>query len=215
MRALAILCFTAGVAHAGSNEIAVGDSGRALRSSSAEALTDRGMLGGGGVTVAHRLGATVEGLPGLELWVGGGFEAGSASGTMFQTMTTQIGSFTMFGMARARYPLASYVHASARVGLGSSRASVELTDPVGHAWSDSGWAALATGALGLELTSREDRRFAFGFRIEGGYTRTSGAGIEPAADVPEGTLRLKMSQTPFGRLDLSGPVLAFSLISAF
>jgi hypothetical protein len=213
MRPLAILCLMLRIAHAGSNEISLFDTTRGLPSASAPALTETPMLGGG-LTYARRLGAPLDELTDLQLWVGGGFELGSTSGTLFQTISTGIDTLSLFGLVRARYPLVRDVHASARVGLGSSRAALDLTDPARHTRSDSGWSAFATEALGLEVTSRESGRMAVGLRLELGYTRVTSAAITPAADAPS-DMRLKMSQTSFGHLDLSGPFLSFSLISVF
>jgi hypothetical protein len=213
MRALAILCMTAGIAHAGSNEISFIETARGLPSSSAQALTDKSMTGGG-PAYARRLG-TVADQSDLELWVGGGLEGGTSSGTLFQSMSTDIDTVSVFGFARVRYPLVSSVAASARVGLGSSRVAVDLHDGAGHTLSDSGWSALAAGAAGLEFSVRPATRMAFGLRVELGYTRVTGAAIAPASDSSGGTLRLQMSQNSFGHLDLSGPFLSFSLITSF
>jgi hypothetical protein len=172
-------------------------------------------MAGGHLAYMRRLGAPIENVPALELWIGGGIAGGSADGTLFQTITTGISSFTMYGMARARYRLMRYVRASARAAVGGSRASVDLTDQAGQKVSDSGWSALASGALGVEVTSREDRRATIGLRLELGYTRVTGASVAPVADVPDNTIRLKMSQASIGHLDLSGPFLSFSLISSF
>jgi hypothetical protein len=220
MRVLAILCLSVGIARAGSNEISLGDTTRRLPSSSAQALTDDA-LSGGGVAYARRLGSPLAALSQLELWVGGGFEIATTNGTMFQTISTDIDTLALYGLARARYPLESWVYASARIGVGSARAAVDLRDPAGHALFDSGWSALATGALGLELESpafralRQHAPMALGVRLELGYTRMTGAAIAPASDAPGGTLRLQMSQTPFGHLDLSGPFVSFALITSF
>src|SRR5437660_6816043 len=115
MRVLAILCITSGVAHVGSNanDIGAGSSNRALRSASADAVTADG-LGGGQIGYMRRLSDPFD-MADLELWVGGGMEFGAATGTMFQTLTTDVGSFAMLGAARARYRLIDHVAATARV----------------------------------------------------------------------------------------------------
>jgi len=213
MRVLAILCLTAGVAHAGSNEIDVGSANRALRSSSADAVTADG-LGTGHVGYMRRISPPFD-VSDLELWVGGSMEIGGATGTMFQTLSTEIGSYAVLATARARYRLIDHVTATARVALGPARTSLELKDPSGMALSDSGWGVATTGALGLDLTALEDRAMSLGLRFEVGYARTSAPALSPHASVDDSTLHLPMSAASFGHLDLSGPFATFSLITQF
>jgi hypothetical protein len=214
MRALIIVTLAAGVAEANPNEIEVGGSGRVLRSASADAVT-ADSLSGGQLAYMRQL-TDVLALPRFELWVGGGVEFGSATGSMFQTMTTEIGSYAIVGMARARYQLIEHVHATARVALGTASTSLKLTDGSGPAVSDSGWGAQATGAAGLDLTALENTRTSLGVRIELGYTRASAPALNPQPASPDdGTLHLKMSEASIGHLDLSGPFLAISLITSF
>src|SRR6266850_6623105 len=192
MRVLAILCITAGIARAGSNEIELGSSNRALRSPSADAVTADG-LGGGQLGYMHRIGDPFD-VPDLELWIGGDMEFGDATGTMFQTMSTDVGSFAMLAAARARYRLIDHVSATARVAFGSARTRLELKDPSGLTLSDSGWGAIASGAVGVDLTALEDLRVSIGLRFELGYTRASTPALTPQPSSPDdGTLRLPMS----------------------
>ena len=214
MRALLVVMLTAGVAAAGPNELEVGGSNRALRSASADAVTADG-LGGGQLAYMRQLTDVLD-LPRLEVWVGGGVEFGGATGTMFQTMATEIGTYTFVGMARARYRLIDHVHATARVALGTGQTSLKLSDSSGQDVSDASWGVQTSGALGLDLTALEQYRPSLGLRIEVGYTRASAPALDPQPASPDdGTLHLKMTEASIGHLDLSGPFLAFSLISSF
>ena len=97
MRHLPALAFalaaTGAPAHADPtpNELSFGGTARALRSSSANALTADNLAG---ITLgaARDLGILDGGpLPGLSLWAEAGLAATSADGTMFQSLSTSIG----------------------------------------------------------------------------------------------------------------------------
>jgi hypothetical protein len=172
-------------------------------------------MSGGHFAYMRRLDDPLD-VDGLELWIGGGMHIGAASGTLFQTMSTELGATEILGMARARYPLIEHVTASARVGLGSARTSLELKDQAGHSLSDSAWGGLAEAALGLELTGLESHAASIGLRLELGYVRATAPALSPRPDTPDdGTLRLTMSQASIGHLDLSGPFVEMSLLSQF
>src|SRR5687768_12212918 len=105
MRALIALTLVAGAAtsaHAGNHEIAMGSYNRALRTSSANAVTDE-TLGGGQLGVARAL--RLDLYPKLEVWATAGFNWGGAEGTLFQTMTTEVDSYGFTLGGRARYSL--------------------------------------------------------------------------------------------------------------
>ncbi|HEY1556678.1 MAG TPA: hypothetical protein VGF94_17705 [Kofleriaceae bacterium] len=209
---IALVCAAAATARAGSNELEAGSELRALRSPSAGALTDNS-LGGGHLAYARSLGELA---PGLELWIGGGLDFGSAEGTMFQTMTTSIDTFELLATARVRYHIYDHVLATARVSAGSSRTSLDISDDSGTDMSDARWGAIGRGALGVELASREHARWSAVFRVEAGYARATAPALTLQPSTPDdGTLRLPMSDSSIGHLDLSGPFIAFSLASQF
>jgi hypothetical protein len=214
MRVLVLLCIASGIARAGSNELEVGSATRALRTSSADAVT-ADSLGIAQLRYMRRLGDPLD-VAGLELWVGGGFEPGFVTGTMFQTMATSIDALAVVGSARARYRLVDHLAATARVSLGGVRTALELKDGAGHVLEDAGWGLLASGALGVDATAFEARPITVGMRFEVGYTRTTAPAMTPRPPSPDdGTLHLAMSAASIGHLDLSGPFIAFSLIAQF
>lgn len=217
MRALALLLVlaSAGIARADHNQIDVGGGDRALRSSSADALTDQGL---GLVRMAYARALDLELVPGLELWIGGATELGSAQGTLFQTMTTSIDTMAFLGTARLRYPLLAHVAATASLELGTARTAVGLDDGTGARVSDSGWGGIGTGALGLDLIALRDAPLVktFGARIELGYARATSPKLTLRPDgADDGTLHLRMTEASIGRLDLSGPFFTVSFLSQF
>lgn len=212
---LAALLLLAAVAPAtaGNNELSTGSFTRALRSSSANALTEDS-LGGGGFAYARVLPLDV--LPGVEVWGTGAMSFGTATGQMFQTLDTEIDTMHYTAGARARYPVFRWLVANARLDLGLQRAAVSLRDSAGHSASDTGWGAISTGALGLELLAVSHPRFSLGLRFELGYFADTDIGLTAKSDEPdEDTLELERMEASLGHLDLGGRFFAFTVISQF
>ncbi len=206
MRAAIIILFAASTAHADGNELWFGGGSRALRSASADAVTadslDIGALG-----YARALDLDV---PRIAIAAETGFSWGTASGTMFQTLDTKISTQAFFVGARARYPLHRMIDATARLDVGSARAALAVASG-----SDSGWGAMAQGALGLDLYAARSPEFGLGLRTELGYVATTAIAMTPRADQPRDTLQLQMADASIGHLDLSGPWFAISVIGTF
>ena len=208
MRASIIMVlFAASAAHADGNEITAGGGSRALRSTSADAVTSDS-LGMGALGYAHAL--DIGPVPRLALWAEAGFDWGSADGTMFQTMTTHVTSQMFVAGVRAHYTLHRLIDATARLDLGTARAALSIDSA-----SDSGWGAVAQGALGVDLYAEHTPSFGIGLRAELGYTATSAVALTPHTDSPSDTLKLQMTDASIGHLDLSGPWFAVSLIATF
>jgi hypothetical protein len=172
MRALlALLLLTATAAAEPAHVITYGGTVRALRTDSANALTEDS-LAGGQLGYEHVLG--LELVPKLSLWATGLFGWGFADGTMFRTLTTEISTFTFAAGGRARYPIFHWLHGTASLDLGTTRAAIGLRDDMSHTAADSGWGVITQGKIGLELLlAREQSRFKFGIRLELGYVATS------------------------------------------
>jgi hypothetical protein len=130
------------------NELSIGGTGRALRSSSANALTDGNLSG---MTFGAARDLELSPLPDLALWAEAGLVTSSADGIMFQSLSTQIGQLGLTGGVAARYRLHRLIAASARLGLGAQRASVSVSDNSGTAASDHGWGATASAGAALDL----------------------------------------------------------------
>lgn len=210
---LALLALTS-VAHAESHELTLGSSTRALRTSSADALTDQSLVGGR-IGYAHLLDIRL--VPRLALWATATFGGGAADGTMFQRMSTKIDTLSFAAGGRARYPLLGrWLLATARFELAAARTAVTLRED-GHDAGDSGWGPTVEGALGIELAgTRANARFRLGLRMELGYVLAAPVSLTATpSSGSDGTLRLEMSAASLGSLDLSGPSFGITAASGF
>lgn len=213
MRTIALLLLFTATAHAQDNEITVTESARALRTSSANALSDEGLVGGS-IAYARRLPVAAD--P-LELWAYASFDFGFLDGTMFQTLSTDVSTLGGTAGVRARYDLwRERVIASARVELGMIRAALEIEDEVGHALRDHGWGATSGVAAGLDLVAVRGSAFSLALRFELGASATSSIPfVATPADTSDNMLELEMTATSLGSLNLSGPWFAASLVGQF
>jgi len=209
--ALTVIAATASSATAGKNEVTLGSHNRALRASSANAVTND-TLGGGQLAVARHL--RLDLYPRLEVWATGGFSWGGAEGTLFQTMTTEVDSYGFTLGGRARYSLHRMLHASARIDVGPARQSLTIVGN-GHTVSDAAWAGTATAALGLDLLILAYPRFSLGFRFDLGYVAATGAALSPREEGDSTKIELDAMQASIGKLDLGGRFFAFSVLSQF
>jgi len=213
MRSAIALLLLAGTAHAGNNELTFFETDRALRTSSANAITDDSLLGAG-FTYARNLGSGF--IPHLELWAQGAFQWGSADGLMFQTLTTELRTLGFSLGGQLRYELHRRITASARLDLGTTRAAVAIHDEMNHSASDHGWGATTAGALGLDFNLFRGSRFGLALRCELGAVATSSIPLTATPDSgSENTLHLEMTATSLGSLNLSGPSLAFAFVGQF
>jgi len=210
--AIALVLLTT-LAHAGDNEVSVGFSDRALRTSSANAVTRDSLAGG---TLGYARGIDVAPLPGLSLRAEGNFAWGEADGVMFQALGTELRTLAFTVGARAVYELVPHIVASARLDVGAARAALAIRDDAGHSARDNGWGALTQAALGLDLYALYRPRLTLGFRFELGYIATTSIGMTATPDSSsDDTLQLQMTAASLGGLNLSGPVLAGSFVSQF
>jgi hypothetical protein len=203
----------AGAAHADPrhNELSIGGNGRALRSSSANALTGDDLAG---LSLGAARDLEISLLPDLTLWAEAGLLIGSADGVMFQSLSTQIDDVGLTGGLAARYRLHRLIAATARLGLGVQRASVSITDRTTSA-SDHGWGALASAGAALDLLTSSRPRFGVGVRFELGYIAAQGVDLTPRRAHPGDEIALAMTEVALGRLDLSGPSATVSLVGQF
>ena len=139
---------------------------------------------------------------------------GSAEGTMFQTMTTDLSALGFTGGLRARYLLHRLVAASARAGLGAQRVNVGITDQ-STSVSDHAWGTMASVGAALDMFAVARPPFGFGLRAEFGYVMARAIELTPRSETSGDALRLPMTELPLGSLDLSGPTFAVSLVGQF
>jgi hypothetical protein len=199
-------------AFAGHNEVTLGSSNRALRSSSADALTDQGMSG---VTATYARDLDIDVIPRLALWVEGGLTTGNATGTLFQTVKTEFENTAFTGGGRARYLVHRLLAVSARIDLGSARTSLTLEDSNGRKAHATGWSSVAAAATAVDLIPIDLPQLKLGVRLELGYVAARGVELAPKRETSGDTLMLPVAQSSFGKLDLSGPYLGVSMISQF
>ncbi len=221
MRAMTGLVLTAAAAtatataHADTNrdELWFGGGTRALRTPSANALTADN-LDGASFGYARDLGVGVASLPGLAVWAEAGMTTGSAKGTMFQTMATDLGALGFTGGLRVRYPLHRLIAASVRAELGAQRVDLGITDHASSA-SDNGWGTIGAAGVALDGFALARPPFGIGVRAELGYVMAQAIALTPHGDDGGDALRLAMTAASLGSLDLSGPTFAVSLVGQF
>jgi hypothetical protein len=207
----AIVFAAAGRATAGQDEIALGGTTRALRSASANALTGTDLVGIA-LGYARALGAPA---PELSLWITADLSSGAATGTMFQSVTTELSAQAFTAGLRARYRLRPWLAASARAALGAQRASVALAGDGQPSADDHGWGSLAEVGAALELVANDRGTFGFGTRVAFGYVAAQGIALAPREARADDATPLAMTEFALGRLDLSGPSFTVSLIGQF
>ncbi|HET7504018.1 MAG TPA: hypothetical protein VFK02_23520 [Kofleriaceae bacterium] len=210
----ALITLAAGAAHAdpNRNEVWIGGEARALRTQSANALTADN-LGGASFGVARELPVSVA--PDLALWAVGGMTTGSASGTLFQTMTTELDTLDVRVGLRVRYALHRLIAASAQLELGGQRARVAIDDGAGAAVSDHAWGRMAEASAALDLFAVARPPLGIGMRAELGYAMAQAIELTPRGGSSGDALRLPAMEASLGRLDLSGPTFALSLVGQF
>lgn len=211
-RALLLVCI-ASSASAGPNELWLGGGPRALRASSADALTSD-TLDGGQLGYARALDVQ---LPyNLGLRIDGQLDWGSARGSLFQTMGTEIGSIAPTVGARVVYEPHRRIALSGRLGLGAAHETVTLTPAMGPEVSDGAWAAVASLTLAVDVRLFAGPRVDFGLRGQLGYVVASRVALTPHGDGPsDGTLTLPVMDESIGHLDLGGPMAAFGVVGSF
>ena len=210
---LAVL-LAAATAHADDhNELTLTETNRALRTSSANAVTGDSLIGGA-LGYARKL--DIELVPKLELWATGAFAWGGVDGQRFQTLTTRIDTLAFTVGARARYSLHRLVAASARLDVGTARAALSLNDEMGHSASDHGWGATTQAGLALDFYAIRGSHVTLGLRFELSEVATSSIPLTatPASSSAD-TLTLEMTAASLGSLNLSGPCFAASFVGQF
>ncbi|MDX2086721.1 MAG: hypothetical protein SFX73_02670 [Kofleriaceae bacterium] len=211
VRLAVLLAVLSATAYAGNrNELTLGGGTRALRSNSANAVTDES-LGNGNLTYGRRI--DIELIPRLETWVTGGFHWGGTDGALFQ-MSTEIDTLGFTAGGRLRYLLHPNLAVAARLDLGTARTALAI-DGAGHRVSDSGWGGTFGGAVGVDAYAIAHRTFSFGARIELGYVAMTSPALSPREDQDDTMIHLDAQQASIGHLDLGGRYFSFSMLGTF
>ncbi len=213
MRALLCLLLLPSIASADGHEITFGTDARAMRSSSADALTGDALVG------AHlELGRALDlGLPHhLVVWADADAIWSGAKGTMFDEFATTLFSTTLTGGLRLRYQPIRNLGISAGVAFGAQHASLTLTDSTDHEADDGAWGAVARASVKLDLLAVDKPKFGLGIRGELGYLAAQGVELVPKQQrADDGTLYIPMTEASLGHLDLGGPYVNISLLTQF
>lgn len=197
------------------DEISIGGAARALRSASANALTGAN-LAGGSLGLARDLGRDlgVSPLPDLALWAEAGLVTGTATGTMFQALSTEIDELGITGGLAARYRLHRSITASARGALGAHRARAAIIDRGTTAY-DHGWGLAGSAGVALDVFALSRPRFGLGVRAELGYAFAQPIALTLHTDRADQVLPLAMTALSIGHLALGGPTAGVSLLGQF
>lgn len=213
MRILLCLALLASTAVAAPNEITFGSNVRELPN--ADPVTPDS-LAGGGLGLGRRLDLVP--LPNhLELWADAGILWSGATGTMFQTLQTDLFDTTITAGGRLRYHPFKALAVSGVLAVGYQHASLSIQDTAGHTASDTGWGAVARASIQVDLVALDFKRFGLGLRAELGYLAASGIELVPREErsADADTLYLPMQEASLGHLDLSGAYFNFGLFSQF
>ena len=192
------------------DEVWFGGTTRALRSASANALTEDNL---GGAVLGYAREVVVLGQA-LALWAETGMTIDTAHGAMFQVLHTRIGVTDLTAGLRVRYQLHRRIAASARLDAGAQRAAIEISGG-GALATDTTWGALASAALAIDLLAVAGPRFNFGVRAELGYVRAQARSIKLHSDTGSPALQLPLMDAALGELDLSGATFGVSLVGGF
>ncbi len=204
---LVLLCGSAAHADTNNDELSTGGTVRALHAPSANAVTGDS-LGGPMFGYARDLGLST--VPGLAVWADTQLAVGSAKGTLFQTMSTELSTESILVGVRARYALHRLIAATARLDLGAQHANLDLANA-----SDDGWGAVTSVAVGLDLFAIDRAPFGFGVRLEYGYVLAQGIALAPRAERSGDTSMLPTQVFSLGKLDLTGKMFALAFVGQF
>ncbi len=208
--AITVSTLTSEVAHAGDNELSLGSSTRALRTSSANAVTDESLVGG---SLGYGRTLHLAPIPGVTLAAMGTFAWSDADGRVFQRMTTTLDTLSLSLGGRARYAIHRRLVASATLTLGMTKTSLELYEG-DHTAFASGWAPLSHVGVALDLVAVRMPRVNIALRAELGYVGAAPVNlVARPAPKSDDTLQLDMSAASLGTLNLSGPVFAMSVVA--
>jgi hypothetical protein len=186
----------------------IGSSSRFLRDPSAVAVTTESL--GSFVLSAERSLASFD-LPrgrSLELGAFATWGNGGAGGTMFQSLSTTIGTNDLLGGVHAAMRVWRVLGVSARAGIGATR--VDLTiGPVGAAQmasvDDHGWGRIATATLGVDFDPITTRTMSLGVGVDAGYVATSAVEMHAyPSNRPDPDRSIETAYESIGHLDLDG-----------
>lgn len=195
----------------------LGSSTRFLRSPSAVAVTTD-QLGSFVMSAERHL--TTLGMPrdlALDLGLEATWANGSASGRMFQTLDTTIGTNDLIGGVHASARFLRILGVTARAGVGATRAALAIARSGQMASvDDHGWGRIATASLGAEIDPIAQPQLRLGFSFDVGYVATSGVEMHAyPSNRPDPDRSIETAYESVGRLSLDGWMMHFGAHLSF
>jgi hypothetical protein len=186
--------------------VGIGSTARWFGDTSAASLSTERMFAPH-LTAMRRLLAFRGPREGLSISAVGRFGGGQSEGMLFQSLDTKIDQLAITAGARVELAIWRWAFATAQVDVGAARTHVVIGDSAGEMApvDDSGWGAIGTGWLGVELGGLVKGRFGFTLSMEIGYTVAQGVAIHATPRTrPEPELSIPTVYAALGDLDTRG-----------
>lgn len=145
------------------------------------------------------------------------YDYGTASGTMFGTLTSELSQHAWSAGARIETPLVLGVRGYGEAALGVTRSALAVrTSNREMPVDDHGWEPLASATVGLDAPLIRQRGFRLGVALDVGYTWVKAVPLRALpSDRPDPQLAIPTDFTALGSLDTRGPALAVGLRGAY
>jgi len=144
---------------------------------------------------------------------------GTATGTMFDTLTTTVGDNEWLGGVRASWRPVRLIGVIARASAGVTRTDLWIAPDAESdlaSVDDHRWGKVATASAGLDLDAVHTPSFALGLSVELGYVETSALTMHAyPSDRPDPNASIETTYASIGHLDLDGWSLRAGLHAAF
>lgn len=199
--------------------IEMGSATRWMRDRSAGAITTEPLSSF--VLSAERRITTFE-LPhglALDLGIEATWANGAANGTIFQTLTTDLGDNEWLGGVHASARVWHTLGVSARAAAGVTRTDLAIApeqDPAMKSVDDHGWGRIATATIGADFQPVHTRAFALGVGMELGWVATSAVTMHAyPSDRPDPDLSIETAFASIGHVDLGGWTMRIGVHASF
>ena len=195
-----------------------GSETRWLRDASAAAVTTDPFVSTA-LTLSHRLTAIDLLGRSIDLAAELTWTNGTATGTMFDTLTTTVGDNAWLGGVRASWRPVRLIGVIARASAGMTRTDLliaPMDEPDLASVDDHRWGKVATASVGLDLDAVHTQSFALGLGLELGYVETTALTMHAyPSDRPDPNASIETTYASIGHLDLDGWSLRFGMHAAF
>ena len=146
-------------------------------------------------------------------------DTGGLDGTMFQRLSTSLGSADFSAGVRATAKLRYHTTVGARATVGATRASLRVSDmymagavPI----DDAGWGSVAALAATANFEPLISPHVNLGFSVDVGYVATSGVELHAyPSDRPDANHSIDTAYASIGHLDLQGWSMRIGMNASF